>query len=160
VKIPRPNLDSLVTLRDKPEKTALAFALGVLVGFSPFFGLHLILGLLVAFLFRLNKVAVMIGVLTNTPWLAVPFYTFSTWLGILMLGLPSGISAPQVGFLELLTPEFWGWLISQWRVLIPVFVGSTAVSVALSVLSYPVALFLLRKYYGRVSTLSGLAKSG
>ena len=39
-----------------PERVAAAVALGVGVGLSPFIGFHFILSIVLAFLFRLNKV--------------------------------------------------------------------------------------------------------
>ena len=47
----------------------LAYAVGVFFGFSPFLGLHTILGLVVAFAFNLNRVAVLLGVYSNLPWI-------------------------------------------------------------------------------------------
>jgi len=35
---------------------------------SPFLGLHTLVGLGIAFLFRLNRLAVLVGVWTNGPW--------------------------------------------------------------------------------------------
>ena len=37
-------LDALLHIDDTPERTAAAFALGVFFGFSPFLGLHTLLG--------------------------------------------------------------------------------------------------------------------
>ena len=39
----------LLALDDPPERTALAFSIGVLIGFSPFLGLHTIMAALAAF---------------------------------------------------------------------------------------------------------------
>lgn len=137
---------SLLLLKDTPRRTALAFSLGVFLSFSPLLGLHTLLGLLLAFLFRLNRVAVLIGVWANTPWILIPFYGFATWLGLQLVGLPEGTTLPDVGFVDLFKVEFWQWLSSQWRLLIPVFVGSFALCTILASLAYPVALFVLRKY--------------
>src|SRR5207248_11671647 len=48
-----------------PKRTAAAFALGVFFGFSPFLGLHTLLGVAFAFLLNLNRVAVLLGVYSN-----------------------------------------------------------------------------------------------
>jgi uncharacterized protein (DUF2062 family) len=69
---------ALIQVDDSPRRTALAFSLGVFLGFSPLLGLHTALGLAAAVLFRLNKIAVLIGVYTNNPWVVVPFYGFAT----------------------------------------------------------------------------------
>ena len=65
-------LESLLHIHDSPRRTAFAYALGVFWGFSPFFGLHTVLGLICAFLFNLNRVAVILGAYTNLPWIIAP----------------------------------------------------------------------------------------
>jgi uncharacterized protein (TIGR03546 family) len=142
----RKAIASLLKIPDSPERTAFAYAVGVFLGFSPFLGLHTILAVTVSLLFRLNKIAVMLGVWSNVPWLIVPFYAFSAWVGVELLGLPGGISLPDVGFTELFQVEFWRWLSSQWRLLIPTFFGSLLLSVLLALLAYPAALLLITKY--------------
>jgi len=146
VRVVQRALHALLQINDVPERIALAFALGVLIGFSPLLGLHTVLGLALAVLLRLNKVAVLIGVYMNNPWVVVPFYGFSTWMGLQLTGLPDGISLPPVGFLELFSWEFWNWLVSQWRLLIPALIGSTILCIVMAVLAYPLALFVLRKF--------------
>ena len=49
----------LLAIDDPPERTALAFSIGVFIAFSPFLGLHTIAATLVAFLFRFNKIAIL-----------------------------------------------------------------------------------------------------
>ncbi|MDA2926885.1 DUF2062 domain-containing protein [Acidobacteria bacterium AH-259-G07] len=137
---------SLLLVQDTLERTALAFSLGVFLGFSPLIGLHAILALIVAFAFRLNKVAVLIGASINNPWTIVPYYSFATWFGIQLIGVPEGISLPQVGLSHLLQGEFWTWLLSQWRLLIPAFLGSLVLCTILSLFSYALALILLKRY--------------
>src|SRR5688572_8489493 len=80
-------LEQLLHTHDTPHRTALAFGLGVFLGFSPFLGLHAILGLMLAFLFRLNRVAVIIGVYSNLPWILPAYYTVSTIAGAKLLGI-------------------------------------------------------------------------
>ncbi len=53
-----------------PARLGLAVGLGVVIGCSPFFGLHLPLGLGLALLLRLNKVAVFLGSQISIPPLA------------------------------------------------------------------------------------------
>ena len=80
-------LQRLLHIEDTPERTALAYSVGVFIGFSPFLGLHTIAGLLLAFLFRLNRVAVLLGVWSNTPWWLVPYYGVATWVGTRVIGV-------------------------------------------------------------------------
>lgn len=83
--------ERLLHIHDSPERTARAFAIGVAIGFSPLLGLHMALGLAVAFALNLNRVAVLLGMWVNLPWFIAPFYALATALGawILRTGMPS-----------------------------------------------------------------------
>jgi uncharacterized protein (DUF2062 family) len=81
----------LLALDDPPERTALAFSVGVFIAFSPFLGLHTILATLIAFLFRFNKIAIYAGTFVNNPLLLVPIIVASYAIGAFFLGRP-----PQV----------------------------------------------------------------
>src|SRR5437762_10984991 len=79
-------LSHLLHIDDTPERTAAAFALGVFFGFSPMLGFHTILGILFAFLLNLNRVAVLLGVYSNLPWIIAPYYAFVTLAGARLTG--------------------------------------------------------------------------
>ena len=138
-------VQSLARVPDTPERTALSFAIGVFLSFSPFLGLHTVLAIAAVFLFRLNKLATLMGVWSNMPWLVVPYYALATWFGMKLLGT-EGITLPAIGFSELFGAEFWEWLASQWRLLIPAFVGSSIIAVVLALISYPAAFLIVRRY--------------
>src|SRR5688572_23513802 len=95
-------LEQLLHTHDTPGRTAFAYGLGVFFGFSPFLGLHTILGLAFAFALNLNRVAVLLGVYSNLPWILVPYYSLATWLGAAILGLevPPGVAEALVDALE------------------------------------------------------------
>lgn len=137
---------SLVKIPDTPERTALAFSVGTFLGFSPFLGLHTLLGVGAAFLFRLNKVAVMLGVWSNVPWIVIPYYGFSTWLGIKILGTQEGHPPPSLTIDNLMSSQFWFSLSGHWRLLFPAVLGSMILSVLIAMVAYPIALFILRRY--------------
>jgi len=138
-------LDSLLHIEDTPERTAGAFALGVFFGFSPFLGLHTILGIAFAFLLNLNRVAVLLGVYSNLPWVIAPYYAFATMAGATITGhkLPPGLKS-QLGALFELTvfgSEFWHELITILKPLLwPYVVGSTCGAIVLAAIAYPLAL--------------------
>lgn len=60
-----------------PPRLAVAVALGVLVGCSPFYGLHALIGLALGKLLRLNLVAVFAGTNISVPFVA-PFLVFAS----------------------------------------------------------------------------------
>ena len=69
-KIPsfRSLLKEVLHLRESPQRTALAFAIGVFIGFSPAYGLHTVMVLFCTWAFGLNFLALMVGAFLNNPW--------------------------------------------------------------------------------------------
>jgi uncharacterized protein (DUF2062 family) len=138
-------LDTLLHIDDTPERTAAAFALGVFFGFSPFLGLHTILGILFAFLFSLNRVAVLLGVYSNLPWIIAPYYAFVTLEAARLTGHrpPEGFR-PQISALfdmSLYHSEFWQQLITILKpLLLPYAIGSLVGAAVLAACAYPLAL--------------------
>jgi uncharacterized protein (DUF2062 family) len=139
-------LEQLLHTHDTPKRTALAFALGVFLGFSPFLGLHAILGLLLAFLFGLNRVAVLVGVYSNLPWILPPYYTISTLGGAKLLGIdiePAALTEAIHAF----ETVSWRDLRTLAHALAPLAwaytVGSTLGAVLLAAVAYHVSLTLI-----------------
>jgi hypothetical protein len=133
--------DALLHIHDTPKRTAAAFALGVLLGFSPPLGLHTILALGLAFVLNLNRVAVLVGAYTNLPWVLAPYYTLATAFGAKLLGttLPPNFGAHlhKLFDLSLFQSEFWVQLIDVLRPLLwPYVVGSTIGAMILAAIAY------------------------
>lgn len=139
----------LLALDDPPERTALAFAVGVFIGFSPFLGLHTLMAALIATVFRFNKIAIFTGTYLNNPFLTLgPIVLLSYSIGAFVLGQPLKPPAEELHLLlhpRLFDGTYWRALAAQSTVLLwPFFIGSMILAVALSVLSYPLMLRLLR----------------
>jgi uncharacterized protein (DUF2062 family) len=136
-------LDQLLHTHDTPERTAAAYALGVFFGFSPLLGFHTVLGLLFAFALNLNRVAVLLGVYSNLPWILPAYYTLATMLGAAILKikvrprllqeLTEAIAAfswaDTRSLLHALTPLAWAYVL-----------GSTIGATILGLFAYRVAL--------------------
>ncbi len=135
----------MLTLDDTPERIALAFAIGVFFAFSPLLGLHTFLGLLVAFLFGLNRAAVLVGVFINNPWTLVPIYSTATYVGGLLIGFPATAPMPQFGWKQLFHSTFWHQLSSQWILIKPLLLGSSILSVLGALLSFLAVRHLIVK---------------
>ena len=107
----------LLALDDPPERTALAFSIGVFIAFSPLLGLHTILATLIAFLFRFNKVAVYTGNFINNPFVTlVPIIISSYAIGAFLLGRPLRIPAGGLALLKephLLTGDYYRKSVSR-----------------------------------------------
>ena len=139
----------LLALDDPPERTALAFSLGVFIAFSPFLGLHTILATLIAFLFRFNKIALYSGTFINNPFLTlVPIIIASYAIGAFVLGRPLQIPASGIELLRhphLLTAAYYPRLFREsWDIVWPFSIGGLTLSVVCSLIAYPVTSALLR----------------
>lgn len=141
----------LLAIDDPPERTALAFSVGVFIGFSPLLGLHTVLATLIAFLFRFNKVAIYLGTYLNNPFLTlVPIIIASYAMGAFLLGRPLRIPPQGIELLKhphLLTGDYYARVFANSRYIVePFAVGATILSVVCSLLAYPVTLWALRSY--------------
>jgi uncharacterized protein len=152
----RAALRRLLTLDDPPERTALAFSVGVFIAFSPFLGLHTIMATVLAFALRFNKVAIFTGTFVNNPFLTlVPIILASYAVGAFLTGRP--LALPESGLVllrdpHLLNAAYWRDLFAQfWGVLLPFTVGGMVLSVVCSLAAYPVTLKLLRANQRRKS---------
>jgi uncharacterized protein len=134
-------MEALLHIHDTPERTAAAFALGVFFGYSPFLGLHTVLALSVAFVFNLNRVAVLVGVYSNLPWTIAAWYALTTAGGAWLMGtrLPPefGETIRQMFSLTLFSAEFWRRMAREMRPLLwPYVVGSLLGAAALAAVAY------------------------
>jgi uncharacterized protein len=144
----------LLSLDDPPERTALAFSIGVFIAFSPFLGFHTIAATLIAFLFRFNKIAIYTGTFINNPFLTlVPIIIVSYAVGAFLLGRPLKISDEGMALLtnpKIFSADYYRQLISEtWAVVLPFTVGGLLLSVVCSLVAYPLTLRTLRAYHHR-----------
>jgi uncharacterized protein (DUF2062 family) len=135
----------LLHIEDTPERTALAYSLGIFLGFSPFLGFHTLTGLAIAFLFNLNRVAILLGVWSNTPWWIVPYYTIATWVGMWVTGFQidkASLKAMfQLGMDQgFMSSDFWNRVASQWGLLLSFVIGSLILAILLALAAYPLSL--------------------
>ncbi len=139
-------LGTLLHIDDSPERTAAAFAVGVFFGFSPFLGLHTVLGLTFAFLLNFNRVAVLLGVYSNLPWFIAPYFAFTTMVvGAPLTGhrIPPGFRQQVADLFELslFHGDFWHRLVVILSPFLwPYLVGSLIGAVVLAAFAYPLAL--------------------
>ena len=77
----------LLRINDPPERIARGAALGVVCGVLPTFGFGGVIAFGLAFLFKANKAAAILGSLIMNPITTPFFWTFSIMLGSLILGV-------------------------------------------------------------------------
>lgn len=144
----------LLHIEDTPERTALAYSIGIFLGFSPFLGFHTLAGLAIAFLFRLNRVAILLGVWTNTPGWFVPYYVLATWIGMRVteywIEWATLKEIFQLGKVQgFMSSDFWKQFASQSGLLLSFLIGSLILCTLLSFVAYPLSLRWIRFYRSR-----------
>lgn len=131
----------LFRINDTPLKIALGFGLGAFVGVMP--GIGPLVALMLAFLFRVNRVSALLGSIL-----------FNTWVGLVALLLAVKVGAFVMGrdYQELYTTatgifkDFkWEklWYLSVNDVLLPIGVGFLTISFVIAVLAAAVVYVLV-----------------
>jgi uncharacterized protein (DUF2062 family) len=133
-------LRQVLRLQESPRRTALAFAVGVFIAFSPAYGLHMAMVVLCTWLFGLNFVALLAGAFVNNPWTIAPILGATYWTGALLLGRTD---APAFKWDDL---SFGGIYEQIFPYLAPFALGGLVLSVVCALLSYPAAYLLILRY--------------
>lgn len=133
----------LFKINDTPQRIALGFGLGVFAGIIP--GTGPIAALFLAFLFRVNRAAALLGSLLTNTWLS--FVTF-------ILAVKTGAAILKVSWQAVfqdwlnLIKEF-NWLnlfkASILKTILPVVVGYIAIALSLGFAVYLITLFIIIK---------------
>ncbi|TKS59678.1 MAG: hypothetical protein EWM72_01863 [Nitrospira sp.] len=133
-------LRRVLHLQESPQRTALAFALGVFIAFSPAYGLHTVLVVLCTWIFGLNFVALLAGAFVNNPWTVIPILGATYWTGALLLGR---IDTPTFNWHDSSFAGIYQQIIPY---AVPFALGGLVLSVIGALVSYPVAYLLVLRY--------------
>ncbi|MEO5864251.1 MAG: DUF2062 domain-containing protein [Nitrospiraceae bacterium] len=141
-KIPsfRALLKQVLHLRESPQRTALAFAIGVFIGFSPAYGLHTVMVFFFAWALRLNLLALMAGAFLNNPWTVVPILGATYWVGALLLGRSEN---PSFNWQDVSFSAIYEQVMPY---AVPFSLGGFVLSLLGAALAYPLAYYFVSKY--------------
>ncbi len=73
-------------IRGTPHQVAMGLALGVFVGMTPFLGIHTVIAVMLASVFKLSKISAGIGVFITNPFTAPLIYPLTYRIGTLVIG--------------------------------------------------------------------------
>lgn len=145
----RSHLTRLLHLKESPHRTALAFAVGAFIAFSPTYGLHTLSVVFCAWAFRLNAVALLAGSLINNPWTLIPILGATLWTGVQVTGWPD---APAVNWSDISLTAFY----EQVRpYAVPFFLGGFLLSAIGAAISYPIAYLTIAAHRRRHAHAAG-----
>lgn len=136
----RSRLNQILHLHESPHRTALAFAVGVFIAFSPSYGLHTLQVLFCTWAFRLNFLALMAGAFINNPWTIVPILGATIWTGFQVLDRPD---IPPFNWSDLSLASLYHQVLPY---LVPFFIGGMILSLIGTLIAYPVAYWVVSRY--------------
>ena len=136
----REQLVQILHLQESPQRTALAFAIGVFIAFAPHYGLHTVSVVFCAWAFRLNYVALFLGAFLNNPWTLAPIIGLTLYIGLAIFGTSSTSTFDVTtihldNLFESLAPYIWLFI-----------VGGCALGLGGALLAYPIMLFVIHQY--------------
>jgi hypothetical protein len=144
----RKTIREAVLLKENPHKIALGMAIGVFISFTPFFGLHTVLAIACAFIFRTHKLSTIAGAWVNLPWIAPFVYIFSFWLGKVLLWRGLGLvdSADTWESIRLAFSSWAGFGQGFVSVALPLLVGTTHLGLLAALGAYFLTLRSVRRW--------------
>lgn len=150
----RSRLEALATPDADPRRTAAALALGVFLSFSPLLGLQILIGFSAALALRLSRVAMLVGLCANLPWIMIPWYAITTGAAAAILGLSTANLTDRLA--ELFTVPVWQ--LAFWgrgadlvgTFFWPFLIGPFAGALVLGALAYIAGLRFLERRLARI----------
>ncbi|MEO1704653.1 MAG: DUF2062 domain-containing protein [Pseudomonadota bacterium] len=153
-------------LPDSPEKIARGIWAGVFTAFTPFYGLHFVISLALAFAMRGNILAALLATFFGNPLTYVPIGVVALQTGYFMLGIRPGkdIERSLAGqfadaasdlwhnFLAIFTDDVarWGGLIKFWDdVFFPYLIGGIVPGIIAASICYYLSVPVIRAYQNR-----------
>lgn len=138
---------ALLAADETPHQASLALAFGVFLSFSPLVGFQILLATLIALSVRINRVLLFIGLCSNLPWLAPPYYAFTTEAAAWAMGVvpPSRLADDFAGLFahSVLSGAFWSGLLLLVRPLFwPFVIGSFLAAGVLALVAYSLGFAL------------------
>ncbi len=125
----------------KPQFIARGLALGVFSGCFPFFGLQIIIGVILATLFRGSKVAAAAATWISNPLTYVPLFIFNYQVGKLILGIEIKLER------QLDLDSFSSFMELGFAFAATLFVGCFVVGLAAALVTYFLSLLVLKRLH-------------
>lgn len=130
-----------VRMQSSPRAIARGVAAGVFAGSFPLIGLQSVLAIAIASLIRGNKVVAAAGTFISNPLTSVPIFALNFQVGRLLLGLPMQSALPAS------LTDINEWINMGLDVAATMMLGSLAVGIVASILSYYIGLKIAQQVH-------------
>ncbi|BBO78390.1 hypothetical protein DSCW_58070 [Desulfosarcina widdelii] len=139
--------DRFIKLKEAPQEIALGFALGLMIGMTPFLGAHFAACIALASILGWSKIAAMVGVNITNVFTAPLIYPVNYWVGARLVGVSNGVRWPAAFTAE----EMINLIKQSPLVLVDLCAGGLILGLPLAFAGYMVALRAVRLYRRRRS---------
>lgn len=131
-----------------PHEIALGVAIGVFIGITPFYGLHILMAIIAALVIkRVNKVAIFLGLNISLP----PTIPFITWAGYRIGRKMLGSTYPPLGWDDFKQFSYG----DLFHFLYALLMGSFILGIMLSVLIYFLTLWFIKRRRAGIAVAGG-----
>ena len=137
----RERIRAMMSLDCSNRELAVSFALGMLVGVSPYFGLQTWICLSLSSFFRVPVFPMLLVSSVTNPLTVAFVYAGTTKVGMLLLGIDScdiDFNWGDLGFSDI--------RLMGKTVLLPFFLGTHLVGIILSVFTYFIVYYIVKRY--------------
>jgi uncharacterized protein (DUF2062 family) len=134
-----------VKLRGAPREIALGFSLGIMIGMTPFFGLHIIACVSLAALLGWSKITALLGCQITNVFTAPLIYPVNYWVGLQLAGISRDVEwsmATDYG-------EMFQLMKQSPQILVDLFLGGLVLGFPMAVFSYFLVLKAICYYRKR-----------
>lgn len=132
--------DRFIKLKEAPREIALGFAMGLMIGMTPFLGAHFVACIVVASVLGWSKIAAMAGVNITNVFTAPLIYPVNYWVGARLVGVSNGMQWPAAFTAE----EMINLIKQSPLVLVDLCAGGVVLGLPLSFAGYVVVLRAVR----------------
>jgi len=137
-------------LKGNPQKIALGMALGVFIGVTPTIPFHTILALILSHIFRISRIAAVMGVWICNPVTIPLLYYFSFVIGKKLLYPHLDMSMPE--FIDIQDLLKLGWEIN-----LSLQLGGLILALPAGMMAYFLTLWAIKRYRLQTPTLADRA---
>ncbi|MCD6223875.1 MAG: DUF2062 domain-containing protein [Deltaproteobacteria bacterium] len=134
----RAGLKELLSLNDTPDRIAKGATWGIFISITPTFGLHALIALGISIIFRLNKLATVVGSWFNNHLTAIPIYYMCYKVGTFITGKNVDFSIKPLSFSR--------YLHLGLDILVPLWIGSIIIGILISFPMFFIIRYVLKKY--------------
>ncbi len=138
--------ERFIKLKGDRREIALGFALGLFIGMSPFFGMHIAISIVFASILGWSKIAAAVGVNITNVFTAPLIYPITYWVGAKITGLAKHVNWPT-------SPDFGGFLQlikESPLIILDLCVGGAILGIPIAIAGYYLSFNAITIYRQRV----------